>query len=66
MAQRGDEEHHSPRYGRGLESVHHAAHAGGGRECGKKLQRLRREKVEHSLAHLLETGGARRTWLQGQ
>jgi transposase len=34
-------------------------------EHGKKLQRLRSEKVERSFAHLLETGGARRTWLRG-
>jgi transposase len=33
---------------------------------GKKLQRLRSEKVERSFAHLLETGGARRTWLHGE
>lgn len=32
---------------------------------GKKLQRLRSEKVERTFAHLLETGGARRTWLRG-
>jgi transposase len=31
----------------------------------KKLQRLRREKVERSFAHLCETGGARRSWLRG-
>ena len=31
---------------------------------GKRLQRLRSEKVERSFAHLLETGNARRTWLR--
>lgn len=32
---------------------------------GKKLQRLRSERVERSFAHVCETGGARRTWLTG-
>lgn len=32
---------------------------------GKKLQRLRSEKVERSFAHTLETGGGRRTHLRG-
>jgi transposase len=32
---------------------------------GKRLQRLRSEKVERTFAHVCETGGARRTWLQG-
>ncbi len=32
---------------------------------GKGLQRLRSEKVERTFAHVLETGGARRTWLRG-
>jgi transposase len=32
---------------------------------GKRLQRLRSEKVERSFAHVCETGGARRTWLTG-
>ncbi len=32
---------------------------------GKKLQRLRSERVERSFAHVCETGGARRTWLAG-
>lgn len=32
---------------------------------GKRLQRLRSEVVERTFAHLLETGGARRTWLRG-
>jgi transposase len=32
---------------------------------GKKLQRLRSERVERSFAHVCETGGARRTWLVG-
>jgi transposase len=31
----------------------------------KKLQRLRREKAERSIAHTCETGGARRSWLAG-
>jgi len=34
-------------------------------ERGKKLQRLRSERVERSFAHVCETGGARRTWLAG-
>jgi len=32
---------------------------------GKRLQRQRSEKVERTFAHVCETGGARRTWLQG-
>jgi transposase len=32
---------------------------------GKRLQRLRSERVERSFAHVCETGGARRTWLCG-
>jgi transposase len=32
---------------------------------GKRLQRLRSERVERTFAHVCETGGARRTWLQG-
>jgi len=32
---------------------------------GKKLQRLRSERVERSFAHVCQTGGARRTWLTG-
>lgn len=32
---------------------------------GKKLGRLRSEKVERSFAHMCETGGARRCWLAG-
>lgn len=32
---------------------------------GKKLQRLRSELTERSFAHVCETGGARRCWLQG-
>lgn len=31
---------------------------------GRKLQRLRSERVERSFAHVCETGGARRTWLR--
>jgi transposase len=34
-------------------------------ERGKKLQRLRSERVERTFAHVCETGGARRTWLIG-
>jgi transposase len=32
---------------------------------GKRLQRLRSERVERSFAHVCETGGARRCWLSG-
>jgi transposase len=32
---------------------------------GKRLQRLRSERVERSFAHMCETGGGRRTWLRG-
>lgn len=32
---------------------------------GKLLQRLRSELTERSFAHICETGGARRCWLQG-
>jgi transposase len=32
---------------------------------GKRLQRLRSEKVERSFAHVCETGGGRRSWLYG-
>jgi hypothetical protein len=32
---------------------------------GKQLQRRRSEKVERTFAHVCETGGARRSWLQG-
>ena len=31
----------------------------------KRLQRLRSERVERSFAHICDTGGARRSWLQG-
>jgi transposase len=34
-------------------------------ERGKRLQRLRSEKVERSFAHVCATGGARRCWLRG-
>ena len=34
-------------------------------ERGKKLQRLRSERLERSFAHMCETGGGRRTWLTG-
>ena len=36
------------------------------RAKGKKLQRLRSERVERSFAHVCETGGARRCWLRGK
>jgi transposase len=32
---------------------------------GKRLQRLRSERVERSFAHVCETGGARWSWLRG-
>ena len=32
---------------------------------GRRLQRQRSEQVERSIAHVCETGGARRTWLRG-
>jgi len=32
---------------------------------GRRLQRQRSEKVERTFAHVCETGGARRSWLQG-
>src|SRR5262249_16873079 len=32
---------------------------------GKRIQRLRSERVERTFAHVCETGGARRTWLWG-
>jgi transposase len=32
---------------------------------GRKLQRLRSERVERSFTHVCETGGARRAWLHG-
>jgi len=32
---------------------------------GRKLQRLRSERVERTFAHVCETGGARRSWLTG-
>lgn len=32
---------------------------------GRRLQRLRSEKVERTFAHVCETGGARRTWIGG-
>ena len=35
------------------------------RNKGKGLQRARSEKVERTFAHVLETGGGRRTWLRG-
>jgi hypothetical protein len=35
------------------------------RAKGKRLQRLRSERVERSFAHVCDTGGARRTWLTG-
>ena len=45
--------------GRGCQSPSHA------RQRGRKLQRLRSERVERTFAHVCETGGARRTWLTG-
>jgi transposase len=46
-----------------------AAVTGNGRRArgvrGKRLQRLRSELTERSFAHVCETGGARRCWLQG-
>lgn len=33
------------------------------RAKGKRLQRLRSERVERTFAHICESGGARRTWL---
>ena len=46
-----------------------AAVTGNGRRVrgvrGKRLQRLRSELTERSFAHVCETGGARRCWLQG-
>lgn len=35
------------------------------RSKGRRLGRLRSEKVERSFAHLCDTGGARRSWLCG-
>ena len=35
------------------------------RQKGRRLQRLRSERVERSFAHVCDTGGARRTWLRG-
>lgn len=35
------------------------------RTKGRKLQRLRSERVERSFAHVCETGGSRRSWLRG-
>jgi transposase len=35
------------------------------RDYGKKLQRLRSERVERSFAHVCDTGGGRRTWVRG-
>ena len=32
---------------------------------GRRLQRLRSERVERSFAHICDTGGARRMWLRG-
>jgi transposase len=32
---------------------------------GRRLQRLRSERVERSFAHVCDTGGARRSWLRG-
>jgi transposase len=35
-------------------------------DYGKRLQRLRSERVERSFAHVCETGGARRSYLRGR
>lgn len=35
------------------------------RAKGRRLQRLRSERVERSFAHVCDTGGARRSWLCG-
>lgn len=35
------------------------------RQKGRRLQRLRSERVERSFAHVCDTGSARRTWLRG-
>jgi transposase len=35
------------------------------RAYGKRLQRLRSERVERSFAHVCDTGGGRRSWLRG-
>ncbi len=35
------------------------------RDKGRRLGRLRSEKVERSFTHVCDTGGARRTWLRG-
>lgn len=49
--------------------AHHAAVYANRRRVsaarGKRLQRLRSERVERSFAHVCETGGARRCWLTG-
>jgi transposase len=36
------------------------------RDKGKRLQRLRSERVERTFAHICDSGGARRTWLTKQ
>jgi transposase len=36
-----------------------------GRAKGRRLQRLRSERVERSFAHVCDSGGARRCWLRG-
>ena len=36
------------------------------RAKGKKLQRLRSERVERTFAHVCDTGGARRSWIRGR
>jgi transposase len=35
------------------------------RAKGRRLQRLRSERVERSFAHVCDTGGARRSWIRG-
>jgi hypothetical protein len=58
-----------PREWTGKPRAWHEAYSGNRRRCrgerGKKLQRLRSERVERSFAHTCETGGARRSWLRG-
>ena len=34
------------------------------RAKGKRLRRLRSERVERSFAHVCDTGGSRRTWIR--
>lgn len=36
------------------------------RRYGRRLQRLRSERVERTFAHVCDTGGCRRSWLRGR